>query len=47
MGNGDFISGLGLDLRAPRLQSYHSGFSGIGFDRILGMARMSFFLFSC
>lgn len=36
MGDGDFISSLGLDLRAPRLHSYHSAFHGSEDERILG-----------
>jgi hypothetical protein len=36
MGDGDFISSLGLDLRAPRLHSYHSSFHGSEYKRILG-----------
>ncbi|CEL09853.1 hypothetical protein ASPCAL12982 [Aspergillus calidoustus] len=37
-GNGDFASGLGLDLRAPQLESYHSAFHGVGFDRVFVLA---------
>lgn len=36
MGDGDFISSLGLDLRAPQLHSYHSAFHGSDHEHILG-----------
>lgn len=43
MGDGDFISSLGLDLRAPRLHSYHSAFHGSGYERILGKSLKDIF----
>ncbi|KAK2759941.1 hypothetical protein FQN54_002677 [Arachnomyces sp. PD_36] len=33
--DGDFMSNMNLDLRAPEMQSYHSGFSGAGVNRTL------------
>lgn len=35
-GNEDFVSNLGLDLRGPRLQSYHSIYHGKERSRFLG-----------
>lgn len=43
MGDGDFISSLGLDLRAPRLHSYHSAFHGSEYERILGKSLKDIF----